>query len=57
MEGPDGEEAQVTFIQNIEVALEREEYLDVVVDAQQRKFLTEMRGGTNLLGWRWVVEG
>jgi len=28
---------------------EREEYLDVVVDAQQRKFLTEMRGGTNLL--------
>ena len=29
--------------------VEREEYLDVVVDAQQRNFLTEMRGGTNLL--------
>ena len=33
----------------LKFALEREEYLDVVVDAQQRKFLTEMRGGTNLL--------
>ena len=33
----------------LKFTLEREEYLDVVVDPQERRFMTDMRGGTNLL--------
>lgn len=40
---------KLRLYRTLKFALEREEYLDVVVDAQQRKILTEMRGGTNLL--------
>ena len=39
--------------------LEREEYLDAIVDAEERRLMTGMRGGTNSLRvevGRWSAE-
>ena len=49
MEESDGKEAQVRLYRILKFTLEREEYLDVVVDPQERCFMVDMRGGTNLL--------